>query len=69
MSKTMKIDGMMCMHCVAHVKKALEALDGVEAATASHEAGNAIVTLTKDVPYEMLKAAVEEAGYTVLAIE
>ena len=69
MTKTMKIEGMMCPHCEAHTKKALEALDGVEAATASHEAGNAIVTLTKDVPDEVLKAAVEEAGYTVLAIE
>ena len=69
MTKTMKIEGMMCPHCEAHTKKALEALDGVEAATASHTENKAVVTLTKDVPDEVLKAAVEEAGYTVLAIE
>lgn len=69
MTKTMKIEGMMCPHCEAHTKKALEAIDGVESAVASHEAGNAVVTLTKDVDNEVLKAAVEGAGYTVLGIE
>ena len=69
MTKTMKIEGMMCPHCEAHTKKALEAIDGVESAVASHEAGNAVVTLTKDVDNEVLKAAVEDAGYTVLGIE
>ena len=69
MTKTMKIEGMMCPHCEAHTKKALEALDGVESAVASHTAGTAVVTLTKDVADAALKAAVEEAGYTVLGIE
>ena len=69
MTKTMKIEGMMCPHCEAHTKKALEALDGVESAVASHTAGNAIVTLTKNVDDALLKAAVEGAGYTVLGIE
>ena len=69
MTKTMKIEGMMCPHCEAHAKKALEAIEGVESAVASHEAGSAVVTLTKDVDNELLKAAVEGAGYTVLGIE
>ena len=69
MIKTMKIEGMMCPHCEAHTKKALEAIEGVESAVASHEAGSAVVTLTKDVDNELLKAAVEGAGYTVLGIE
>ena len=69
MTKTMKIEGMMCPHCEAHTKKALEALDGVESAVASHTAGTAVVTLTKDVADSALKAAVEDAGYTVLGIE
>ena len=69
MTKTMKIEGMMCPHCEAHTKKALEAIDGVESAVASHTEKNAIVTLTKDVDNAVLKAAVEEAGYQVLGIE
>lgn len=69
MTKTMKIEGMMCPHCEAHVKKALEALDGVAEATADFKAGTAVVTLTKDVADELLKTAVEEADYIVLGIE
>ncbi len=69
MTKTMKIEGMMCMHCEAHTKKALEAIDGVQSAVASHTDGTAVVTLSKDVDDAALKAAVEEAGYTVLGIE
>ena len=69
MKKTLKIEGMMCPHCEAHTKKALEALDGVVEATADHKAGCAVVTLTADVADAVLKAAVEEAGYTVLGIE
>ena len=49
MKKTMKIEGMMCGHCEAAVKKALEALDGVEMAEVSHESGTAIVTLSADI--------------------
>ncbi|MBQ7983726.1 MAG: metal-transporting ATPase, partial [Clostridia bacterium] len=69
MKKTLKVEGMMCPHCEAHTKKALEALDGVAEATADHKAGCAVVTLTADVADAVLKAAVEEAGYTVLGIE
>jgi len=69
MTKTMKIEGMMCPHCEAHVKKALEALDGVTEATADFKSGTAVVTLTADVADDILKAAVEEADYTVLGIE
>ncbi len=68
-TKTMKIEGMMCPHCEAHVKKALEALDGVAEAAADFKAGTAVVTLTADVADELLKTAVEEADYTVLGIE
>ena len=67
--RTIRIDGMMCGHCEAHVKKALEAIDGVEHAEASHTAGTAIVTLTADVDNNLMKSAVEEAGYTVLGID
>ena len=65
MEKVIKVDGMMCMHCEAHVKKALEEIDGVIEAHASHENGTATVKLSNDVPYEILKKAIEEQGYTV----
>ncbi len=68
MEKTLKIDGMMCTHCEARVKKALEAVDGVAEAVVSHEAGTAVVTLTQDVPAETLKQAVEAQDYQVLSI-
>lgn len=66
MEKTIKIEGMMCPHCEATVKNTLEELDGVKQAVASHEKGTAIVTLEKDVPFETLKKAVEDKGYTVI---
>ena len=69
MTKTMKIKGMMCPHCEARVKKALEAVDGVETAVPSHEAGTAVVTLSKEVADEVLKAAVVAQDYEVLGIE
>ena len=69
MKRTIKIEGMMCMHCEATVKKALEEIEGVESAEVSHEAGTAIVTATDRVPDEMLKKAVEDKEYTVLGIE
>ena len=69
MEKTMKIEGMMCGHCEAAVKKALEALDQVEAAEVSHEAGTAIVTLNGEISDDVLKKAVEEKDYTVTGIE
>ena len=66
--KTIKIDGMMCPHCEATVKKALEGIDGVAEATASHTAGTAIVKLTKSVDDALLKKAVEDKDYTVQGI-
>ena len=65
----MKIKGMMCPHCEARVKKALEAVDGVETAVPSHEAGTAVVTLNKEVADEVLKAVVVAQDYEVLGIE
>ena len=69
MTKTMKIEGMMCKHCEARVKKALEAVEGVELAEVSHEAGTAVVTLKAPVDNSVLKAAVEAQDYPVLGIE
>ena len=69
MQKTMKIEGMMCPHCEARVKKALEKLEGVASAVASHTDGTAVVTLSADVADDVLKAAVEEQDYAVLGIE
>ena len=69
MTKTMKIEGMMCQHCEATVKKALEALDGVESAAVSHEAGTAVVTLSAAVGDEVLTKAVEDKEYKVVGIE
>jgi len=69
MTKTMHIDGMMCMHCEARVKKTLEALEGVSEAVVSHDAGTAVVTLTADVANDVLKAAVEAQDYKVLSID
>ena len=69
MKKTMHITGMMCGHCEARVKKALEAVDGVDEALVSHETGTAVVTLSKDVADETLKQAVEAQDYPVTGIE
>ena len=69
MEKTIKVEGMMCMHCEAAVKKALEALDGVESAVASHEAGTAVVQLSKEVSDEALTKAIEDKDYVVKGIE
>jgi Cu2+-exporting ATPase len=68
MEKTMNIEGMMCGHCEARVKKALEALPEVEQAVVSHESGTAVVTLNSALADEALKAAVEAQDYTVTAI-
>ena len=68
MTKTMKIEGMMCGHCEATVKKALEALAEVDTADVSHEAGTAIVTLNAEVSEDVLKKAVEDQDYKVLEI-
>ena len=68
MQKTLKIEGMMCGHCEAHVKKALEAVDGVSLAEVSHTNGTAKVTLTKPISDDILKQAVEAADYKVVEI-
>ena len=68
MTKTMKIEGMMCGHCEATVKKALEAVAGVASAEVSHTAGTAVVTLSADVANDVLKKAVEDKEYTVTEI-
>lgn len=69
MKKTMKIEGMMCGHCEATVKKALETLEQVSAAEVSHKDGTAVVTLQADISDEELKKAVEEKDYTVVSVE
>ena len=69
MTKTLKVEGMMCEHCEARVKKALEAVAGVESAVADHNANTAVVTLSTEVSDDVLKKAVEDQDYKVLGIE
>jgi Cu2+-exporting ATPase len=69
MTKTMNIEGMMCGHCEARVKKALEALDAVSEAVVSHESGTAVVTLCSDISDEKLKETVEAEDYKVTSIQ
>ena len=69
MKRVMRIEGMMCGHCEATVKRVLEAIDGVEQALPSHTEGTAILTLSAPVEDALLKKAVEDEDYTVLSIE
>ncbi len=69
MTKTMKIEGMMCGHCEARVKKCLETLEQVAEASVSHETGTAVVTLNAEIGDDVLKKAVEEQDYKVLSVE
>lgn len=69
MEKTIIIEGMMCGHCSGHIKKALEAVNGVESADVSHETGLAKVRLGADVSNDTLRSAVEAEGYTVVSID
>ena len=69
MKKTMKIEGMMCAHCEATVKKCLEALPEVEEAVVSHQEGTAVVNLNADISEETLKKTVEEKDYKVLSVQ
>ena len=69
MEKTMKIEGMMCAHCEARVKKTLEAVPGVASAEVSHEKGTAVVTLSGEVSNETLKSAVEAQDYKVVSVQ
>lgn len=66
MEKTMKIEGMMCMHCEARVKKCLEEIDGVTEAIVSHETDSATVKMSKNIDFDILKKAVEDQGYKVI---
>ena len=65
-TRTIKIEGMMCEHCEATVKKALEGIKGIETATPSHTAGEAVLTLSKDVSDKKIAAAIEKAGYKLV---
>ena len=69
MEKTLKIEGMMCAHCEARVKKALEALPEVTRADVSHAAGTAVVALSAAVEDAALRNAVEDLGYGVLSVQ
>ena len=69
MEKTLTIEGMMCGHCEARVKKALEALPEVKEAVVSHKAGPAVVTLESAVSDEALKEAVEAQDYKVISVQ
>lgn len=69
MTKTVKIEGMMCEHCEASVKKALLKIDGIENAEVSHTAGTAVITLSKDVDEAVIKEAIEDRDYKYLGIE
>ena len=69
MTKTVKIEGMMCEHCEASVKKALLKIDGIESAEVSHTAGTAVITLSKDVDEAVIKEAIEDRDYKYLGIE
>ena len=69
MERTMKIEGMMCGHCEARVKKTLEGIEGVAEAKVSHTAGTAIVTLNGAVSDDVLRKAVEDQDYKVVGIE
>ncbi len=68
MTKTMKIEGMMCSHCEGTVKQTLEALSGVESAEVSHEKGTAVVACTEAVTDDVLRQSVVDKGYQVLDI-
>ena len=69
MTKTVKIEGMMCEHCEARVKKTLEAIDGIESAAPDHNTDTAVITLSKDVPADVIKAAIEAQDYSFIGIE
>lgn len=69
MTKTMKIEGMMCGHCESRVKKCLEALEQVTEAVVSHEAGTAVLTLNAEISDEILKKTVEDQDYKVISVE
>ena len=68
MTKTVKIEGMMCGHCSGAVKKALEQLEGIENAVVSHEDGTAVITMTEEVSEDAIKKAIEDKDYKYVGI-
>lgn len=66
MTKTVKIDGMMCGHCTARVEKALSSIEGIESVKASVEDKNAVIEMSKEVSDEIIRKAIEDCGYTVM---
>ena len=66
MTKTLKIEGMMCGHCEARVKNTLEAIDSIESAAPDHNTDTAVISLSKDVPTDVIKAAIEAQDYTFI---
>ena len=66
MEKTLKVEGMMCMHCEGRVKKCLEEIEGVNEAIVSHEAGTATIISDNEIPTDTLVNAIEAQGYKVL---
>ena len=69
MTKTLKIEGMMCAHCEARVKKTLEAIDGIESAVPDHNTNTAVITMSKEVPVDTIRSAVEAQDYVFIGIE
>lgn len=69
MTKTLKIEGMMCEHCENRVKKTLEAIDGIESAAPDHTADSVVITLGKDVPEQIIKDAIEAQDYKYIGME
>ena len=69
MTKTVRIEGMMCGHCEARVKKALEAIDGIESAAPDHNNDTAVITLSRDVPEDIIRSTIEAQDYTFVGIE
>ena len=63
MTRTIEVNGMMCPRCEAHVKKALEAVDGITSAIPSHEKNNVVLEMTRNISDDVLRQAVTEAGY------
>ena len=69
MTKTITIEGMMCEHCEARVKKTLEAIPGIMCAVPDHTKNTAVVTLSEDVPADVIRSAIEAQDYTFIGIE
>ena len=69
MKKTVKIEGMMCGHCEMSVRKALEAIDGIEQAVVSHETGTAESTMSRDVDADVIRKAIEDRDFTFVSID